>query len=183
MARLAALILAGGRGIRYGGPKALARTVSGDAWLSLVGTTLGAVADEVVAVIPAGLAAARQLAPDTVQIVEAPAQSVGLSDSLRAGLAALDDSTADAVIITTVDLPTLPVEVLRRVIGPNAGVTTLRRAIFDGRPGHPVVIGREHWPALLATLHGDTGAGEYLRAQSAVSVECSDLFHGHDIDT
>lgn len=182
MARRAGLILAGGQGIRYGGPKALARTDDGDPWLSLVGTTLGAVVDEVVAVIPAGLSAARELSPAEIRIVEAPASSAGLSDSLRAGLDALDDSPADAVVVTTVDLPTLPLEVLRRVLDAGDGPSALSRAVYTGRPGHPVVIGRRHWPALLATLEGDTGAGPYLRSRSATSVECGDLFDGQDID-
>jgi nicotine blue oxidoreductase len=47
-----------------------------------------------------------------------------------------------------------------------------------------VVIAREHWDALLATLHGDEGARAFLRARAdVVGVECGDLARGVDVDT
>ncbi|MFD1715341.1 NTP transferase domain-containing protein [Amnibacterium flavum] len=182
MGHLSGLVLAGGRGERFGGPKALAVSDDGLPWLTRVCGTLAEVVDDVIAVIPAGLSEARALAPAGVRVVDAPVESTGLSDSLRAGIQRLDDRTR-AVVITTVDLPLLPVEAVRRVVGSAHGASVLRRAVYDGRPGHPVLIGREHWPALIASLGGDTGAGRYLRAHGAETVECGDLFDGQDTDT
>ena len=60
----------------------------------------------------------------------------------------------------------------------------LARAVFSGRPGHPVVLAREHWPELDAQLTGDSGAGPFLRARDdVIAVECGDLATGADIDT
>ena len=40
-----------------------------------------------------------------------------------------------------------------------------------------------HWPALLATLHGDEGARRFLAARlDVVAVDCADLATGRDID-
>jgi CTP:molybdopterin cytidylyltransferase MocA len=58
----------------------------------------------------------------------------------------------------------------------------LRQAVFGGRPGHPVLIGREHWTAVADALAGDRGARGYLVAHGVDEVECGDLFDGHDID-
>ena len=59
---------------------------------------------------------------------------------------------------------------------------TLRRAVFDGRPGHPVVLGRRHWAPLLGELTGDSGARAYLAARDVVEIECADLGTGLDVD-
>jgi CTP:molybdopterin cytidylyltransferase MocA len=61
--------------------------------------------------------------------------------------------------------------------------TTLRRAAFAGRPGHPVVLGRDHWAGVLAETDGDRGARGYLAAHDVVLVECGDLASGVDVDT
>ena len=59
----------------------------------------------------------------------------------------------------------------------------LARASYDGRPGHPVLIGRDHWAGVLATATGDRGARDYLETHEAVSVECGDLATGVDVDS
>ena len=68
----------------------------------------------------------------------------GMGASLRAGLAALDGG-ADAVVVTLVDLPDLTAEVVRRVVAAATGPGDLARATYAGTPGHPVLIGRDHW--------------------------------------
>jgi CTP:molybdopterin cytidylyltransferase MocA len=55
--------------------------------------------------------------------------------------------------------------------------------VYGERPGHPVVIARRHWPALLETLSGDVGAGPFLAARHDVAIiDCADLTSGNDID-
>ena len=63
------------------------------------------------------------------------------------------------------------------------GADALARAGFEGRPGHPVLLGRDHWAAVAAEAHGDRGAGPYLRAHAALEVDCADLWAGADLDT
>ena len=69
---------------------------------------------------------------------------------------------------------------LRRVLP--AGAAALVRATYSGRPGHPVLIGRDHWAPVAATAGGDSGAREYLLARGVVECECGDLATGRDVD-
>ncbi len=139
--------------------------------------TLGARADEARALLPVD---------DRLRVVEVPDWAAGMSASLRAALETALATDAQAALITLVDLPGLPVEVARRVItGGSAAdlASTLARATFAARPGHPVLIGRDHWPAVIAGLTGDKGAGPYLKAHDATLVECGDLATGEDRDS
>ena len=63
------------------------------------------------------------------------------------------------------------------------GRAALARAAYDGVPGHPVAIGRDHWAAVAATARGDRGARDHLRATPHLLVECGDLATGRDVDT
>ena len=54
------------------------------------------------------------------------------------------------------------------------------RAVYDGRPGHPVVLGAEEIAALTA-LRGDRGARDLLHGGPAVEV--GHLCSGRDVDT
>ncbi|MEB0014942.1 NTP transferase domain-containing protein, partial [Glaciimonas sp. Cout2] len=79
-----------------------------------------------------------------------------------------------AVAVVPVDVPDLDAATVARVLDADAGVTpdSLRQAVFGGRPGHPVLIGRAHWEPLRAQLTGDTGARPYLLAHGVLPVEC-----------
>ena len=59
----------------------------------------------------------------------------------------------------------------------------LRRAAYDHVPGHPALIGRDHWGPVVATAVGDHGAREHFRATPHDLVECGDLATGRDVDT
>jgi nicotine blue oxidoreductase len=74
--------------------------------------------------------------------------------------------------------------VVRRVLGAARTATAgVARAVYHGRPGHPVVVARRHWPALLESLDGDEGARWFLRQRhDVVAVECGDLATGADVD-
>ncbi|MFB2581498.1 NTP transferase domain-containing protein [Herbiconiux sp. P15] len=118
----------------------------------------------------------------------------GIAASLRAGLGAARSVIAgdsrgggtalapSAVVITLVDLPGLEAAAVRRLVE-GAGPTTLRQAFYDGRPGHPVVVGIDHLDPLAAAVSGDTGARPYLTAHGAEHVDCTDLGGGDDVDT
>ena len=66
---------------------------------------------------------------------------------------------------------------------PGADKAALIRTTYDGRPGHPVVIGREHWFGVRAAAVGDRGARDYLANHALVEVECGDLATGDDVDS
>nr|WP_276606853.1 NTP transferase domain-containing protein [Nakamurella flava] len=177
--------MAAGSGRRYGTPKALVDTGDGPWVLRALAAVeglprrlvvVGAAGDEVTALLPDGVVA-----------VDNPDHRTGLGSSLRAGLAAAaDDPDTTAVLVLLVDLPDVGRPVVRRVLDVVADAADpsalLARATFLGRPGHPVVLGRDHWAGAAAAAVGDTGANGYLRRHPVRSIECGDLAGGADVD-
>lgn len=159
-----------------GVPKALV-----DDWLVRgVRTLRDGGCDEVTVVLGAEAARAAELLTGVdADVLVAEDWAEGMGASLRAGLAGLD---ADAAMVTLVDLPDVDAEVVRRVLGAGAHAATLRRAAYDGRPGHPVLIGRDHWAGVAGSAVGDRGARDYLAEQDVETVECADLATGRDVD-
>ena len=212
-APVAGLVLAAGAGSRYGMPKALARGDDGRPWLvRTIRTLTDAGCSPVIVVLGAEAAEARALLDESgltpaVVVALADDWAEGLSASLRAGLrkAIALSSAPVAVAVVPVDVPGLRPSTVARLIGTLPGDTnadtnadtnpdtaadtapvgshTLRQASFNARPGHPVVIGRAHWAALIGTVTGDTGARPYLQSHETRLVDCADLETGLDVDT
>ena len=86
----------------------------------------------------------------------------GMGASLRAGLAALA-GVEDAALVTLVDLPDVGPDVVRRLLDRPVTGATLARATYDGTPGHPVLLGREHWTGVTESARGDQGARDRPR--------------------
>jgi CTP:molybdopterin cytidylyltransferase MocA len=179
------LVLAAGAGRRMGRPKALVRGDDGEPWLhravrtltdggcAQVAVVLGASAEEALPLLE-GTGATAVVAADWAQ---------GMSASLRAGLAALEGTDADAAVVTLVDLPDVSATVVARVLRAGAGTGTLRRASYGGEPGHPVLLGRDHWAGVAGETGGDRGARGYLATHGVELVECGDLATGRDVDS
>jgi len=177
MGEVCGIVLAAGAGTRAGGPKALLTAADGESWISLAcRALLEGGCDRVVVVLGAEAERARSLVPSGVATVVATDWEAGMSASLRAGLAA---ATGDAALVTLVDLPELPVAVVRRMLSASA---PLRQAVFGRRPGHPVFIAASHWAGVAASLDGDRGARQYLVAHAVDEIECGDLWDGEDRD-
>ena len=179
------VVLAAGEGARAGGPKALRRAPDNEPWLAIACAALkDAGCREVVVVLGAEADAAAELVPRGAIPVVATDWHEGQSASLKVGLAAAATSSADAVLLTLVDLPGQTAEAGKRVIAAGAedGREALARAHYDGEPGHPVLIGRDHWGELGESLSGDMGARDYLRNHLTLEVDCSDLGGGADVD-
>jgi CTP:molybdopterin cytidylyltransferase MocA len=180
---VAGLLLAAGAGARMGRPKALMVGDDGTSWLARAVAVLhDGGCDSVTVVLGAAAEEARALVPDGVAVVIADDWAEGMSASLRAGLLALADTDADAALVTLVDLPDVTDHVVRRVLAAGADNAALIRTTYDGRPGHPVVLGREHWFGVRAAAVGDRGARDYLANHALVEVECGDLATGRDVD-
>jgi CTP:molybdopterin cytidylyltransferase MocA len=192
---VAGLLLAAGEGRRMGLPKALLRDPAGVPHLDrTVGTLLDGGCASVTVVLGAAAAEARILLDeagwtedDAVVVVEAADWATGMGASLRAGLGSLSSpSSGDVVaaLVSLVDLPDVGDDVVRRLlasVGP-PGPDTLARATYDGVPGHPVLLGRDHWAGVAGTATGDRGARDYLATHEVRAVECGDLATGRDVD-
>ncbi|WP_156758818.1 nucleotidyltransferase family protein [Microbacterium karelineae] len=183
-AGLCGIVLAAGAGTRYGGPKALARTADGRPWLRLAVTTLErAGCGQVLVAVGAAADAAEQLVPPRASAVWVREWRTGLAASLRDALDAAAHTAARAALVIPVDTPAMPVTVCRRVLDivpPEP--RSLARAVYAGEPGHPVLLGRDHWDPISREASGDRGAGGYLRSHGSARIECSDLWDGTDID-
>ncbi|HEX5987620.1 MAG TPA: nucleotidyltransferase family protein [Nocardioides sp.] len=190
---VAGLLLAAGAGRRMGTPKALLRDERDvpyvdralgrllDGGCDLVTVVLGAAADEVRAILDED----GWCVDPAVDVVVAEDWAEGMGASLRAGLSALaagrDDVTA--ALVSLVDLPDVDEAVVARVLAADDRSDSLARASYDGVPGHPVLLGRDHWAGVVETATGDRGARDYLRDRDVLTVECGDLATGRDVDT
>lgn len=175
----AAVLLAAGAGVRFGMPKVLA--AQGE-WLRFAVRALeDGGCEEIVVVLGAALVEV----PSPARAVVAEDWAQGLSASVRAGVEAVSGGDAQYAVLHTVDTPDIGANVVGRVLAAaRQAPSGLARARFDGRPGHPAVIAREHWPQLLERLTGDVGAGPFFKGRTdVVDVECGDLAGGVDIDT
>ncbi|MEI2778196.1 MAG: nucleotidyltransferase family protein [Tetrasphaera sp.] len=198
---VAGLLLAAGAGRRMGRPKALIRSVPDGP--TLVERGIGALrvggCAQVVVIVGAAAHEVGELARAAgAAVVEAAGWAGGMGFSLRAGLdslqagwsAAAADSPAAALVLL-VDLPDIGPDVVARVLATAAGPSAhgppverrLARAAYDGRPGHPVLIGRDHWPAAMTAASGDRGARDFLADAKVSLIECGDLATGRDADT
>lgn len=186
--RLCGIVLAAGAGSRRGAPKALAYAADGTPWVVLAERMLRAAGcTRVLVALGAAADQAMPLVPDTATVVIVDDWADGVSATLRAALIAAGDGDGDAALVAPVDTPDARAEAAARVVSEALAATeaevALAQAVYHGRPGHPVLIGRAHWAAVAGSVSGDSGARRYLVAHAALEVECADLWSGEDIDT
>lgn len=189
MGGVCGVLLAAGAGRRAGGPKALRRDPDGTSWLlRSVTVLLDGGCQAVVVVLGCGAAPARAMITDSVyqhdsrvKVVEAADWRAGMGHSLRTGLLTVPSPGFRAVVVHLVDLPDVTSAVAAR-LSQLAAPKRLARAMYRGQPGHPVLIGSEHWSPILDELTGDNGARDYLDRHDVIGVECGDLATGVDHD-
>jgi nicotine blue oxidoreductase len=178
---VAGLVLAAGSGSRFGQPKALV-VLDGE---RLVDRSLRVLREAGLASAYVVQGAAAITGTDAV-VVDNPDWATGMGSSLRAGLAALP-ADVDAALVLLVDQPGLTAAAVRRVLEPaGAGAPeAVVVATYDGRRGHPVLLGRGHWAAISDGAVGDAGARAFMaaRPELVVEVECGDVASGDDVDT
>jgi len=203
--RVAGILLAAGEGSRLGRPKALvelggqtlaergvrllrdggadpvlvvtgavpvrvrgARTVHNPDWRTGMGTSLAA-----------GLRALGAVAPGAAD------ETAGLNGADVARGSAVAASAVGAAVIALADQPLVGPEAVRRLVTAYQNGASVAVAAYHGQPRNPVLIAREHWPAVLALATGDTGARPFLRAhpELVTLVECGDTGSPDDVDT
>ncbi len=182
--RVAGLVLAAGAGRRYGGPKALVEVGGRLLVERALGTLREGGCGPLVVVLGAGAAevTARAELSGAVAVVN-EGWPTGMGSSLRAGLAALGGTGAEAVVVLLVDTPGVTPAAVRRVMA-HAAPEALAGATYGGQPGHPVLLGRAHWAGVAESAVGDVGARRYLSAHAdlVLPVPCEDVADGTDLD-
>jgi molybdenum cofactor cytidylyltransferase len=186
MSDVAAILLAAGRGTRFGEEPKLLASIGGKALVrhaaeAVVGSSAGPVivvtghwAEEV--------RAALQGLP--VEMLHNPLFTQGLSTSLRAGFSALPPKARAAVILLG-DMPFVTADLINALVAawwdrgePAALVPTL-----NGQRGNPVLTSRDLQP-MIERLSGDVGAGPILRGrQDVLEWPTTDSAVVQDIDT
>ncbi|MDA0165035.1 nucleotidyltransferase family protein [Solirubrobacter ginsenosidimutans] len=176
----AGLILAAGAGTRFGEQTKQLADLRGKPLLQHAVDTMNAALERVVVVLghdADAIRAAIDFGDAAVVICEQWAQGQGYS--LRAGVAVLAD--ADAIAITLGDQPFITPEVITGALVQLEGYDAVR-ALYDGAPGHPVVLSRTVMDA-VPELGGDAGARELLARFNVHRWEAGGLASAVDVDT
>lgn len=147
--RLAAIITAAGASSRMGRHKALLAWRDTTLVAHQVGCLHAAGFEPVVVVVGSEADKVRAAVPEGAQAVYNAEWARGRSGSIEAGASALPDEL-DAILVVGVDQP-LTSAVLDRLV-PHAGAPLVEPVDPSGNPGHPVLLGAEHLPA-LQSLH------------------------------
>lgn len=178
---IGAVVLAAGEGSRFGSAKQVAE-LDGRPLLEHVLITLASVPMVERTVVVLGARADEIRARVDLHGAEpilCASWSDGQAESLKTGLEALDD--VDGALILLGDQPGMTPAAIEAVLAHFDGTRPLR-AVYDGAPGHPVVLPRALIPAALE-LRGNEGARELLEASGVRRIEVGHLCEPLDIDT
>ena len=185
-------MLAAGRGVRFGagGGKLLAplrgKPLLAHTLEAVTGGLVAGVLEDAVVVVPAGEGPITQLARAAgARTAANAATGLGLSSSLRRGLAALRSSTGAAIVLLG-DQPCVRVDVLSALVrswrASGARLVRPRYAGAPGRLGHPVLADRSVW-RLAQRLEGDAGFGALLQPGSPGVLVIDVAGDNPDVDT
>lgn len=161
---LAAIVLAAGAGSRFGGGK-LAAPFKGEPLIRhAIRAARAAPVSRVIVIAAEGLDIGAWDGPAAPVELHRIA-TTALSDSLKAGIAAV--SEADGAFVFLGDMPLVP-DAAAPALAAALGDSFAAMPRHQGKPGHPVLLSRAAF-AEIAGLQGDEGAGRLLRARKDVA--------------
>jgi molybdenum cofactor cytidylyltransferase len=187
--RVTGILLAAGRGARFGGAKLLAPLPAASHGVG-AGMAIGvasclhlvsALSDVVAVVRPGDSILAAQLHAAGARVVECSRADEGMGASLACGIVEARD--ADAWVVALADMPWIaPATIALVADALNAGAGTVATSHVGVR-GHPVGFAKSHYEA-LAGLSGDEGARSVLAAHRASlqMIEVTDAGVLRDVD-
>lgn len=188
--RVAGLLLAAGRGTRFGGDKLLAplppAAAAGPGGMPVgiaAWTHLAEAIPTSVAIVRSGDAVlAERLRAVGATVLECPDADEGMGASLAFGIAACAD--ADAWVVALADMPWIFPATIRGVAAALVRGAAIALPVFGGTRGHPVGFHRKFRDELVQ-LRGDRGARSLLTAHAAEVVEIPVADPGvlRDVDT
>ncbi|MET0066401.1 MAG: nucleotidyltransferase family protein [Candidatus Thiodiazotropha sp.] len=164
MRPIVGVLLAAGRGERFGGDKLMAHLPGGDR----VGL---AAARRLVQVLPGSVAVVRPqdrllkqaLRDLPIRLVENPCADAGMGGSLALGVAASAD--AAGWLIALGDMPWVELETLQALVQRLRAGASVVAPVHQGRRGHPVGFAG-CWGEQLVGLSGEAGARHLLSAEA-----------------
>jgi molybdenum cofactor cytidylyltransferase len=176
------IVLAAGEGRRFGGPKQIARLHGRPLLEYAIAAQSRVPAIERIVVVLGAHAEQVRAEVDFLGAEPIVCQdwSEGRSASLRAGVQQLEK--ADGVVVTLGDQPGITPRVVATILKQLGSPAPAARAVYGGRPGHPVLIKRSLF-AQLQDVQGEDGARGVLERAGAVRVEVGHLCDPQDVDT
>jgi molybdenum cofactor cytidylyltransferase len=177
-------MLAAGTSSRLGQPKQLLEVRGRPLLQHAIDAAAGSELDEVVVVLgheSERIASALAL-PSGARVVVNDHYESGQSTSLRTGLSSVDPR-ADAAAILLGDQPGLTSAAIRKVLDAfRDSDAPIVRAVWQGTPGHPVVLARSEWEP-VQRLEGDKGARDLVAASARAEVIEMEEPPVEDVDT
>jgi len=170
MAGIAGLVLAGGLGSRFGGPKAWALLPDGRTFLEACFASLrGGGAQTIVATLPPG---SKLPQIDGLEVVPLLEPGLDMFASLRIGLERLVEKTGwTRVAVLPVDHPLVQASTITALAG---GAFPAAVPSHHGKHGHPVVIDRGTAELIASGRMTGPTLREVLHDAGAVDVEVDD---------
>ncbi len=184
--RVVALVLAAGRARRFGSDKRQARLPDGRSLLQAVLQTQREACGDVRALLRPddawGQALCAELGVEWFCVADA---DQGMGRTLAAGLSSLmadEGASFDAALVVLADMPAVRPDTVRALIDAFQAERRPAWPWHAGQSGHPRLLPRSSWPALL-DLSGDEGARHRLDWSQATRVDVPDEGILLDIDT
>ena len=167
--RVVGILLAAGRGSRFGSDKLRARLAEVKAAgmplaVAAARNLVAALPESVAVVRPGNAELVRLLGAASVRLVECARADDGMGASLACGINASMD--ADAWVVALADMPWIEPATIRKVADALRAGASIAAPALRGQRGHPVGFSRRHYAA-LAALTGDLGARGILERNAA----------------
>lgn len=183
MSAIVGLLLAAGRGSRFGGDKLMHRLADGDPLVLASARRLAAATDRMVALVrPQHASLHEALLGFGIEFVEVPDSDAGMGNTLAAGIRATPQSAGWVVALG--DMPRVRYETVREVAVALRAGAAIAAPFYCGQRGHPVGFARQ-WYDVLKGLDGDEGARRVLHAASTgiTRIDVDDPSCLLDVDT
>jgi molybdenum cofactor cytidylyltransferase len=176
------ILLAAGRGARFGGEKLLADLEGERIGVSACNHLMAAVPNVIVVLRPHDDALAAALAITGARIVSCPNSDAGMGASLAHGVRATIDAKGWVVMLA--DMPWIQAATIARVAAAIDDGATVAAPFYRGMRGHPVGFGNRCVAALTA-LSGDEGAKTVVaqHRDTMVRIDVDDPGVLRDVDT
>lgn len=187
---LEAVLLAAGRGMRFGGDKLLAEIDGAPLVARALAAALAAPVRRVFVAVGddprliAALEAAADRLHAAARLVPVPVPNAvqGMGVSLRTAVAALP-ADAEGVFVFLGDMPAIAPQTPAKLALALTGADRIAVPLHGGQRGHPVLFGAD-WLGALTALEGDAGARKLLAEAGPrlIPVEVDDAGVLFDID-